>query len=271
MWIKVRNELRHSPKLNAVAIRCSVSPLQALGAVVNAWMIADAHGESNGFIPFATFESLDAQIGQNGLCDAMEEVGWLKPVPKVEYEPALAKARSLQRSRELDEDEVLMIARQWSTGGVIFPEYLEHNGSTEKERCQTVKRNQKSRAKKKKAKTPKKEENGKNDTEDSNKSVTREEKRRRKEYIENIYQEYPKKRAKAQALKAIGKALDKESYEFLLNKTKVYAQLRKGKDVEFTPHPATWFNREHYHDEYEDEPNKGSKLKVLKGGVNDWN
>ena len=267
MWIKVRNELRHSPKLIAISIRTGVSPLKALGAVVNAWMIADAHGESNGFIPFATFESLDTQIGLIGLCNAMEEVGWLKLVRKIDAEKAIAKSKALKQARELDDNEADMIARQWSTGGVIFPEYLEHNGSTEKERCQNAKRNQKSRNKKKKAKSQGNKKNGKSDTPNSNASVTREEKRR----IEIIYKEYPRKRAKAQALKAITKALQKESYELLLEKTKAFAQQRKGKDPEFTPYPATWFNREHYHDEPEENKKPETKLPTLKAGTHDWN
>lgn len=92
------------------------------------------------------------------------------------------------------------------------------------------------------------------DTE-GNKVSTREEKNR----IINIYNAYPRKVGKADALKAIGKSLKKEEYEFLLSKTKAFALTRKGEDPQYTPYPSTWFNREHYHDELtENKPNKAT-------------
>ena len=72
-----------------------------------------------------------------------------------------------------------------------------------------------------------------------------------KELLERIYNEYPRKVGKADALKAIEKALKKESFEFLLERTEVYAKERQGQDSKFTPYPAKWFNKEHYHDEIE--------------------
>jgi hypothetical protein len=70
-----------------------------------------------------------------------------------------------------------------------------------------------------------------------------------KNAAEAIYQAYPRKVGKAAALKAITKALAKAPYAELLKAVQEYAQSRVGKDEQFTPHPATWFNREQWTDE----------------------
>lgn len=65
---------------------------------------------------------------------------------------------------------------------------------------------------------------------------------------ELIYAAYPKKVAKKDALKAIEKALSEVDGEWLLLMTRQYADARKGQDDQYTPYPATWFNRGHYND-----------------------
>ena len=233
MWIKVSTELRHSPKLYAIASHMNVTQVTALGAVCHAWMLADSHASENGFLEHLNFSSIDDMVGIEKLGEAMNLVGWLEEVE----------------------------------GGLNFVNYTEHNGSTAKNRYENAERQRKCRANKK----AKQDEENKNKesvtpvTVVSQNSVTREEKRR----IDNIYDAYPRKVGKANALKAIGKSLKKEAYEFLLSKTKAFAQSRNGEDPQFTPYPATWFNREHYHDELA-KPEKEIKLKVLKAN-NDWN
>ena len=69
--------------------------------------------------------------------------------------------------------------------------------------------------------------------------------------IEEIYQHYPKKVGKPQALKAIKKSLSKMDPETLLEKTKSFALARKNEDPQFTPNPSTWFNQERYNDDPE--------------------
>lgn len=64
-----------------------------------------------------------------------------------------------------------------------------------------------------------------------------------------IYDAYPRHIARADALDAIGKALKKISANELLKKTQEYAAARAGQDDHYTPHPATWFNRESYYDD----------------------
>lgn len=66
---------------------------------------------------------------------------------------------------------------------------------------------------------------------------------------DKIYTAYPKKVGKADALKAIEKALRIRTFEFLMEATQAYAAARTGQDPQFTPHPASWFNAGHYDDD----------------------
>ena len=72
-----------------------------------------------------------------------------------------------------------------------------------------------------------------------------------KELLLSIYNEYPRKVGKKDALKAIEKALKKQCPEFLLEKTKQYAKSRQGEDPKFTPYPSRWFKNERYLDDIE--------------------
>lgn len=65
---------------------------------------------------------------------------------------------------------------------------------------------------------------------------------------ESIYAAYPKKVGRPTAIKAIEKALSKFSAPILLEKTKSFAAARAG-NLEFVPHPATWFNQERFNDD----------------------
>lgn len=65
---------------------------------------------------------------------------------------------------------------------------------------------------------------------------------------EEIYQAYPLKVGRPQALKAILKASRKFPMAVLFDRTKAYAAARNG-DTEFMPHPATWFNQERFNDD----------------------
>ena len=110
-WIKVQTNLRTSPKLVRIASGLKWTPVQALGAIVNSWMIADEHATESGLLEGLTFFDLDAMISCPGLSEAMANVGWLKETSK----------------------------------GVQFVNYEEHNGSTAKSRAREQKRKQLSR------------------------------------------------------------------------------------------------------------------------------
>lgn len=70
---------------------------------------------------------------------------------------------------------------------------------------------------------------------------------------EEIYQAYPRKQGKIDALKAITKAMRRENSAHLLERTKAFAEAvslwTEDDRKRFTPHPATFFNRGSYDDD----------------------
>ena len=72
------------------------------------------------------------------------------------------------------------------------------------------------------------------------------------ELIAEIYLAYPRRVARANAEKAISKALGAKTHAELLTATQAYAEAVKTwpeADRRFVPHPATWFNRGSYDDD----------------------
>jgi hypothetical protein len=70
----------------------------------------------------------------------------------------------------------------------------------------------------------------------------------------DIYSAYPKKCARANAIKAIVSAIKKCSGEKLLERTVAYRKATEAWDAtdkKFIPHPASWFNAESYEDDPE--------------------
>lgn len=104
-WIKVRTTLRTSPKVVRISSALMWTPVQSIGAIVSAWMLADEHADDNGEVKM-TAEEFDIVIGCPGLADAMEAVGWL----------------------------------EIGDCSVLFLEYQEHNGTTAKRRAADQKR-----------------------------------------------------------------------------------------------------------------------------------
>lgn len=86
---------------------------------------------------------------------------------------------------------------------------------------------------------------------------------------EHIYDFYPKKVAKPAALRAILKQLKKYNADDLLEQTKRFAELWKDatKDqIQFLPHPATWYNQERFMDQIDIQgPKPGWKREPLRG------
>ena len=82
---------------------------------------------------------------------------------------------------------------------------------------------------------------------------------------EDIYQAYPRKVGKPDALRAITKAVQKFGSDFVLAKTREYAAARVGQDPQFTPHPSTWFNQERFNDD----PSTWKKKVVQEAKVDD--
>jgi hypothetical protein len=111
-WIKVQTNLRTSPKLVRISSALKWTPVQSLGAIVTAWMLADEHATETGLLEGLNFSDLDAMVLCPGLAESMAKVGWLKETPK----------------------------------GVQFVHYEEHNGSTAKSRARDQKRKSTSRS-----------------------------------------------------------------------------------------------------------------------------
>jgi len=67
--------------------------------------------------------------------------------------------------------------------------------------------------------------------------------------VEEVFKIYPRRVGKKAAIKRIREAMHDHGYEFILEKTKAYAKAREGLDIEYTPHPATWYHQGRYLDE----------------------
>lgn len=85
---------------------------------------------------------------------------------------------------------------------------------------------------------------------------------------ETLYGLYPRKVGKADALKAIAKALQSKPFEELLLAVQAFGRkcARDGTEERFIPHPATWFNAGRYDDQefkpdYKVKPNGGTSGK----------
>ena len=69
------------------------------------------------------------------------------------------------------------------------------------------------------------------------------------ELAESIYQLYPRKVSKPDAITAIIKSLKTHSADFLREKVTAYASAITWQESRFIPHPATWFNKERFNDD----------------------
>jgi hypothetical protein len=77
----------------------------------------------------------------------------------------------------------------------------------------------------------------------------REEEKKTAECVDAVYQAYPRKKDPGHARKAIRAALKKVSFEDLLAAVKKFAESVKGRDPQYVPYPASWFNGECWDDE----------------------
>lgn len=66
-----------------------------------------------------------------------------------------------------------------------------------------------------------------------------------------IYEEYPRKVAKPVAIRSIIRAISRDGFETVCERTKAYVQrLREvGRPMELIPHPSTFFNQARYMDD----------------------
>ena len=81
--------------------------------------------------------------------------------------------------------------------------------------------------------------------------------------VEEIYQAYPRKKAPAEAKKAITKHLSviakrgtPDPTVWLLGQVKAFAKTRIGEDEKYTPYPASWFNAGSYDEDIQAAPTR---------------
>ena len=63
-----------------------------------------------------------------------------------------------------------------------------------------------------------------------------------------IYDAYPRKVDRKDALRAITKAMGRKSAAYLFERCQAYAEAVKGIELQFIPYPATWFNADRFDD-----------------------
>lgn len=100
------------------------------------------------------------------------------------------------------------------------------------------------------------------------------ERRREKQKLEEqaimIYGFYPKKKDKGHALIAIKTALVKCDFDTLLEAVKKYALSVVGKDPQFIPYPATWFNGLRWEDQEPEKTEKQLRDEALAKELEEW-
>lgn len=106
-WIKMETQLRDKPEVIAVAYTLDLERDLVVGKLHRLWSWTDAHCDEKGFARAVSFRFVDEEMGCVGFGKALQSVGWLE---------------------EKD-------------GGLHFPGYTKHNGSTAKSRALNAKRN----------------------------------------------------------------------------------------------------------------------------------
>lgn len=69
-----------------------------------------------------------------------------------------------------------------------------------------------------------------------------------------VYSHYPRKVGRPGALRKIAKAIRASGYDYVLDRVKQFAAAwadAPKSELQYCPHPATWFNQERYNDEPE--------------------
>lgn len=137
-WIKMRTNLRRSPKVVRIASALKADRLRVIGGLHAVWCLFDEHS-IDGHLDGYTLETLD------------EEIGW----------PGFGAA---------------MVAAEWLEDGGDFlstPRFDEHNGQSAKRRCQDAerKRNERKTSASKADKSVTREEKRREEKEENHKTI----------------------------------------------------------------------------------------------------
>lgn len=126
-WIKMRAGLFTHPKVVRISSALKADRLRTVGGLMSVWCLFDAHSE-DGQLEGYDAQTVDELIGWPGFSGAMKMVGWLEEIP----------------------------------GGLVLPQFDNHNGQSAKRRAQDSDRKR----------------SGRLSASDADKKRTREEKRR---------------------------------------------------------------------------------------------
>lgn len=246
-WIKIQTNLIDVPEVSAIGMRLRIAPAHVVGCLVAVWSWADALTD-DGLVQHATAELIDRKAGKKGFAEAMTGVGWLR----IEL------------------------------SGVVLPKWDRHNGESAKARAGEAEAKRLSRAGVRRSgpvtvsAPPPVDESGQlsgqvsGQNGDRCRDQRRGEERREEDIqsrsspppppaerlnavdVDSIYAAYPRKVGKADALKAIAKALKTKPAAELLAAVNAYAVAMADwpeGERQFIPHPATWFNGGRYDDD----------------------
>ena len=251
-WIKMRVSLATDPAVIGMAISLDRSEFEVVGMLHHLWCWADAHS-SDGHADGVTGKWINRFIQCDGFADSMVKVGWL----------------------------------QITDTGIVFPDFDRHNGQSAKarglaatrkqkqrstvteqagqlsriERDKDVTREEKNREEKNRSNTPPppagEDGNGapkevEQDGHGSGQSGQMSHESDLPEGFETFWKTYPRKTAKANALKAWAKLKPNAELISKIMQSVAYHCLCADwlkDDGQYIPHPATWLNGKRWEDE----------------------
>lgn len=138
-WIKMRTDLHDDPAVVMISSALKINEDEVVGKLHRLWSWADRHTK-DGTAPAITIAWIDRYVGRRGFADAMVLANWLEVTPT----------------------------------GIRIPHFDRHNGESAKSRADATDRKRKSRERHEESVTEVTERSRM----DSQKTVTREEKRR---------------------------------------------------------------------------------------------
>lgn len=143
-WIKMRTNLWDDPRVSQICDMTGAQEATVIGGLYWLWSSADEHTE-DGFMPGLSKTGIDRKTGIKGIGEALVAVKWIED----------------------------------GSDGITISNFIEHNGTSAKKRCQTAKRVANHAAAN--AGMPKEDENANADSVSS--ALAREEKRERREDV----------------------------------------------------------------------------------------
>ena len=249
-WIKMRVSLATDPAVIGMATSLDRSEFEVVGMLHHLWSWADAHSR-DGHADGVTGKWINRFIQCDGFADAMVKVGWLHITDTGIVFPDFdrhngqsAKARGLAASRK---------QKQRST----VTEQAGHVSRTERDNVVT--REEKKREEKNKSNTPPPptgEDGAPKEVEQDGHGSGQPKQMKREsdlpEGFEAFWEKYPRKTAKANALKAWAKLKPNAELATKIMQSVGYHCVCADwvKDGgQFIPHPATWLNGKRWEDE----------------------